>query len=155
MLELAETLVLFQLDRKAIQSIALGTASPDISLLKRYCSYKNESSNGTFVQVPDAYCSFAFARVFWPDWGIGLLLLLLSIIVLCLCLLLLVKLLQSLLKGTVKSLIQRMVNADFSGAKKHLTPYLAILVSEHIFSFERKPFAECLGWMCGHDPSAK
>ncbi|CAF4139563.1 unnamed protein product, partial [Rotaria sordida] len=117
-----------QLDKKAIESIALGNASADISLLKRYCSFKNESDNGTFIQVPDKYCSFLFAKVQWADWLIGLVLLIISIICLCLCLFLLVKILQSLLKGTVKNIIFKVVNTDFPGMFKHLTPYLAILV---------------------------
>lgn len=110
----------------------MGTASPDLSLLKRYCSFKNESINGNDTQVPDQYCKFIFAKVTWPDWSIGLLLLILSIVALCLCLLFLVKILQSLLKGAVKSIIFKMVNSDFPGIFKHLTPYLAILVN-HFF----------------------
>ncbi|CAF3655824.1 unnamed protein product [Rotaria sp. Silwood1] len=63
---LTERIVL--LDKKAIESIALGNASANISLLKRYCSYKNESDNGTFNKVPDQYCPFLFAKVNWADW---------------------------------------------------------------------------------------
>ncbi|CAF4817587.1 unnamed protein product, partial [Rotaria sp. Silwood2] len=44
---------IIQLDKKAIEAIALGNASPNISLLQRYCSFKNESVNDTFIQVPD------------------------------------------------------------------------------------------------------
>ncbi|CAF4346803.1 unnamed protein product, partial [Rotaria sordida] len=117
-----------QLDKKAIESVAFGNAITDISLLKRYCSFKNENNNGTFIQVPDKYCSFLFAKVQWADWLIGLVLLIISIICLCLCLFLLVKILQSLLKGTVKNIIFKMVNANFPRMFKHLTPYLAILV---------------------------
>ncbi|CAF1547039.1 unnamed protein product [Rotaria magnacalcarata] len=119
---------IIQLDKKAIENIALGIASPNISLLKRYCSTKNESYNGTFDIVPDEYCSFLFAKVNWADWLIGLVLLIVSIICLCLCLFLLVKLLQSLLKGAVRNIIFKVVNSDFPGVFKHLTPYLAILV---------------------------
>ncbi len=122
------------MDRKAIQDIALGIAAPDVSILKRYCSFKNESVNGT--RVPDQYCSFLFAKISWPDWGVGLLLLILSILALCFCLVVLVKLLQSLLKGTVKNLIYKMVNSDFPGIFKHLTPYLAILVRRNFDDLE-------------------
>ncbi|CAF3909468.1 unnamed protein product [Rotaria sp. Silwood1] len=117
-----------RLDKKAIESIALGNASANISLLKRYCSYKNESDNGTFNKVPDQYCPFLFAKVNWADWLIGLVLLIISLVCLCLCLFLLVKILQSLLKGAVKNIIFKVVNTDFPGIFKHLTPYLAILV---------------------------
>lgn len=81
------------------------------------------------IQIPDRYCSFLFAKVNWPDWAIGLVLLILSLIVLCFCLILLVKILQSLLKGAVRNLIFKMVNANFPGIFQYLTPYLAILVN--------------------------
>ncbi len=116
----------------------MGTASPDVSLLKRYCSFKNESDNGTFSQIPDKYCSFLFAKVSWPDWLVGLVLLIVSLVCLCLCLLFLVKILQSLLKGAVKSIIFKVVNANFPGVFKHLTPYLAMVVRKHVFSLYKK-----------------
>ncbi|CAF2966708.1 unnamed protein product [Rotaria sp. Silwood2] len=119
---------IIQLDNHVIEAIALGNASADISLLKRYCSFKNESVNDTFIQVPDKYCSFLFVKVQWADWLIGLVLLIISLVCLCLCLFLLVKILQSLLKGAVKNIIFNVVNTDFPGIFKHLTPYLAILV---------------------------
>ncbi|CAF1492936.1 unnamed protein product [Adineta ricciae] len=123
---LTETII--RLDKKAIQNVALGIADPDISLVKRYCSFKNESDNGTYVLVPNEYCPFLFAKVTWPDWVLGLVLLIISTVLLCLCLLFLVKILQSLLKGTVKTVIYKVVNSNFPGIFKHFTPYLAMLV---------------------------
>ena len=52
-----------------------------------------------------------------------------SLILLCVCLVLIVKLLTSLLKGTIATLLQRFINSDLPGPFKHLTGYLAILVS--------------------------
>lgn len=120
---------MIQLDRKAIERIALGESSEDISILKRYCSFKNESINGSWMEIGDEYCSFLFAKIPWPDWSVGLLLLILSIVILCLCLIFLVKILQSLLKGAVRNVIFKMVNSDFPGVFKYFTPYLAILVN--------------------------
>ena len=117
-----------QLDKKVIQNIALGKENANASLLKRYCSFKNESDNETFILVPHQRCSFLFANVNWADWLIGLILLIISIFILCLCLFALIKVLQSLVKGTVKNIIYRMVNSDFPGVLKYLTPYLAMLV---------------------------
>ena len=106
----------------------MGIAEPDASVLKRYCSFKNESDNGTFVQIPYGRCSFLFATTDWADRIICLVLLIISIVLLCVCLFSLVKLLQSLLRGAVKNIIFKVVNADFPGVFRHLTPYLAILV---------------------------
>ncbi|CAF3750551.1 unnamed protein product [Rotaria sp. Silwood1] len=64
--------------KKAIPSIALSNASSNISLLKRYCSFKNETYNDTFIQVSDTYCSFLFVKVQWADWLIGLVLLIIQ-----------------------------------------------------------------------------
>ena len=101
----------------------------DLSLLKRYCSYQNQTNeNSTWTLVPGKHCEFLFAKVSWPDSGIGMLLLILSIVSLCTCLVLLVKLLQSMLKGTISTVIHKTVNADFPGVFHHLTPYLAIAV---------------------------
>lgn len=115
-----------------ITNLALGIGNPDQSLIKRYCSFDRENStNGTIINVPRDYCEHLFAKLNWPDWGIGLLLLMVSLIILCLCLFLLVKILQSLLKGAVKNLISKVVNANFPGVWAFLTPYLAILVEVH------------------------
>ncbi|CAF1500886.1 unnamed protein product [Rotaria sordida] len=118
---------IIQLDEKVIQDIALGSVKPHGSLIKRYCSYQNiTNQNGTSILLPEKHCEFIFSKISWPDWGLGLLLLLFSIIALCTCLILLVKILQSMLKGTISTIIHKTVNADFPGIFHHLTPYLAI-----------------------------
>ena len=128
-ISLSLLLLLFQLDKKVIQDIATNKTSSDTSLLKRYCSIQNTLMNGTSSQVPNQYCSFIFARIQWPDWGVGLLLLIVSILCLCLCLVFLVKVLQSLLKGAVRDVIFKVVNSNFPGVFAYATPYLAMLVS--------------------------
>lgn len=120
----------FQLDETIIQNIAMGINDPKASLLKRFCSYQNVTSEyGNSTLVPDKRCGFIFSKVSWPDWGVGLLLLVLSLFALCCCLILLVKLLQSMLKGTISTVIFKTVNADFPGVFRHLTPYLAMGVT--------------------------
>ncbi|CAF4946721.1 unnamed protein product, partial [Rotaria sp. Silwood1] len=120
--------------KKAIPSIALSNASSNISLLKRYCSFKNETYNDTFIQVSDTYCSFLFVKVQWADWLIGLVLLISSII--CLCLLLLVKILQSLLKGIVGCILTILVQSS-SIFTSTLTPLvgLDIIIIERVYPF--------------------
>ncbi|CAF1110963.1 unnamed protein product [Rotaria sp. Silwood1] len=118
---------IIQLDEKVIQNIALGSVESDISLIKRYCSYENVTNeNATSILLPENHCGFIFSKISWPDWSVGLLLLVLSLVSLCACLILLVKLLQSMLKGTISTVIHKTVNADFPGVFHHLTPYLAI-----------------------------
>ena len=58
----------------------------------------------------------------------GILLLVLSLAVLCLCLLLIVKLLHSLLRGKIATVLRSFVNAEFPGIFRHLTGYVAILL---------------------------
>jgi len=140
-----------QLDEKVIQNIALGSIDSDVSLVKHFCSYENMiNENGTSMLIPGKHCGFIFATVTWPDWGIGLLLLICSIVSLCTCLVLLVKLLQSMLKGTISTVIHKTVNADFPGIFHHLTPYLAIGVIEFelfsLYKFKRNRMV-CLGWL--------
>ncbi|CAF2989825.1 unnamed protein product [Rotaria sp. Silwood2] len=118
---------IIHLDEKVIQNIALGSIESDVSLIKRYCSYKNVTDeNATSILMPDKHCGFIFSKISWPDWGVGLLLLVFSLIALCTCLIVLVKLLQSMLKGTISTIIHKTVNADFPGIFHHLTPYLAM-----------------------------
>lgn len=90
--------------------------------------------------VPGHRCESIFSRIYWPDWAIGLILLVVSLLSLCTCLVLLVKLLQSMLKGTISTVIFKTVNADFPGIFRHLTPYLAIGVNLCFEVDDGKPF---------------
>ena len=124
------------MDETVIQNIALGSVESDLSLVKRYCSYQNiTDGNATSILLPEEYCHFLFSKVTWPDWAIGLLLLILSLVSLCTCLVVLVKLLQSMLKGTISTIIHKTVNADFPGIFHHLTPYLAIGVRKRFYFY--------------------
>jgi sodium-dependent phosphate cotransporter len=58
----------------------------------------------------------------------GAILLLASLLVLILCLLLMVKILNSLLRGTMATLVRKSINADLPGKAAFLTGYLAILI---------------------------
>ncbi|KAI4901958.1 hypothetical protein NFI96_005368 [Prochilodus magdalenae] len=63
-----------------------------------------------------------------PDLAVGLILLALSLVVLCACLIFIVKLLNSMLKGQVASVIKKIINTDFPFPFGWLTGYLAIVV---------------------------
>ena len=64
----------------------------------------------------------------WSDHALGVLLLVLALGILCLCLVLIVKLLHSLLRGKIATVLRRFINADFPGRFRHLTGYVAILI---------------------------
>ena len=62
------------------------------------------------------------------DEAVGAILLVLSLLILCVCLVLIVKLLHSLLKGTIAKVIRKIVNADFPGPLRFFTGYVAIII---------------------------
>ncbi|KAF5889467.1 sodium-dependent phosphate transport protein 2B-like, partial [Clarias magur] len=73
-------------------------------------------------------CSYFFVDTTLPDLAVGLILLAGSLLVLCTCLILIVKLLSSMLRGQVASVIKKVINTDFPFPFKWLTGYLAIVV---------------------------
>ncbi len=62
------------------------------------------------------------------DEAVGGLVLIISFVMLMTCLILMVKLLKSMLAGSMSKAIQRTINADFPGRAACLTGYVAILV---------------------------
>lgn len=72
-------------------------------------------------------CRHLFAETDLPDLAIGLILLALSLLVLCSCLVMIVKLLNSVLKGQVASVIKKTINTDFPFPFTWLAGYLAML----------------------------
>ncbi|KAF3828372.1 hypothetical protein GH733_005069 [Mirounga leonina] len=63
-----------------------------------------------------------------PDLAVGLILLAGSLVLLCTCLILLVKMLNSLLKGQVAKVIQKVINTDFPAPFTWATGYFAMVV---------------------------
>ncbi|NXU74199.1 NPT2B protein, partial [Oreotrochilus melanogaster] len=72
-------------------------------------------------------CGHIFVDSDLPDLAIGLILLALSLLVLCSCLVAIVKLLNSVLKGQVASIIKKTINTDFPFPFTWLAGYLAML----------------------------
>ncbi|KAI1902965.1 hypothetical protein AGOR_G00022010 [Albula goreensis] len=129
------TRLIIQLDKSVITGIAMGDeAMRNRSLVKVWCKTGLTNctttppcwENGGSVRIQK--CSHLFVDSTMSDLAIGLLLLATSLLVLCSCLVLLVKLLNSLLQGQVASVIQRVINTDFSYPFSWLAGYLAILV---------------------------
>ncbi|KAJ8367212.1 hypothetical protein AAFF_G00324250 [Aldrovandia affinis] len=148
---------LLKLDKSVITAIASGDESMrNRSLVKVWCrtglvmSSVNVSIDGpqnctpahpcwqdgdsiwtvqnTTLQVNIQKCRHLFVDSSMSDLAIGLLLLAISLLVLCSCLVLLVKLLSFLLQGQVTTVIQRVINTDFSYPFGWLAGYLAIVV---------------------------
>ncbi|CAF1352594.1 unnamed protein product, partial [Didymodactylos carnosus] len=122
---------IIQIDKHVIQDIAIGTADPSTSLIKRYCQINQTLSSIQEMNITNValkHCNFIFAKSKLPDWSIGLILLILSILSLCVCLVLLVKVLQSMLQGAIANIIRKTMNAELPGPLRHLTGYLAMLI---------------------------
>ena len=69
-----------------------------------------------------------FSQVDIGDTASGIILLVFSLMILCACLVAMVKLLHSLLQGSIAKVIKKTLNADFPGCFSWLTDYVAILV---------------------------
>ncbi|KAJ6659408.1 hypothetical protein lerEdw1_019140 [Lerista edwardsae] len=151
------TKLIIQLDKSVIDGIALGDESANNkSLVKIWCKTKTNltlqnvtvpspvnctsadlcwtEGNRTWTMANVSRtdyikkCNHIFVGAELPDLAIGLILLASSLLVLCICLILIVKLLNSVLKGQVASVIKKTLNTDFPFPFSWLTGYLAMLV---------------------------
>ncbi|KAM4544855.1 sodium-dependent phosphate transport protein 2A-like [Odontesthes bonariensis] len=128
------TTLIIQLDRSGITAVATGDQSMrNKSLVKQWCQTKTVKDNETSWETHNLSeqtekCMHLFVDCSLSDLAIGLILLTCSLLVLCSCLILLVKLLNSLLKGQVASVINNVVNTDFPYPFTWLAGYLALLV---------------------------
>ncbi|XP_075958315.1 sodium-dependent phosphate transport protein 2A-like [Anarhichas minor] len=128
------TKMIIQLDRSVITAIATGDQSVrNKSLVKQWCESTTmkdiDTSWGTHnLSAHTQKCRHLFVDCSLSDLAIGLVLLACSLLVLCSCLMLLVKLLNSLLKGQVASVINKVVNTDFPFPFTWLAGFLALLV---------------------------
>ncbi|XP_013373561.1 PREDICTED: sodium-dependent phosphate transport protein 2B [Chinchilla lanigera] len=151
------TKLIVQLDKDVINQIAMNDPeAQNKSLIKIWCksvttvtemnvtvpSSENCTSsalcwvNGTHTwtlknvtfQENIAKCRHIFANSNLSDLIVGIILLVLSLLVLCGCLILIVKLLSSVLKGQVATIIKKTINTDFPFPFSWVTGYLAILV---------------------------
>ncbi|XP_020636111.3 sodium-dependent phosphate transport protein 2B [Pogona vitticeps] len=151
------TKLIIQLDKSVISGIATGDESVrNKSLIKIWCKTEtNVTALNTTVPSPEnctssdlcwtignmtwttknisnteyiKKCQHIFAGTSLPDLAVGLILLAFSLLVLCTCLILIVKLLNSVLKGQVATVIKKTLNTDFPFPFTWLTGYLAMLV---------------------------
>ncbi|XP_074130230.1 sodium-dependent phosphate transport protein 2B-like [Sminthopsis crassicaudata] len=150
------TQLIIRLDKKVINEIAMGNeAAKNKSLIKTCCktvkyvalsnitvpsenctspSFSWTNGNMTWTLMNTTYkqniakCKYAFVDVGLSDLTIGLILLALSLLVLCTCLILMVKVLNSMLKGQIATVIKKTINTDVPFPFAWLKDYLTILV---------------------------
>ncbi|XP_052063020.1 sodium-dependent phosphate transport protein 2B-like [Mytilus californianus] len=92
-------------------------------------SFIKWETNETLVKkINMERCHNLFAQTDLSDSTIGALLLVISLFVIAVALIFMVKLLNSLLKGSVAKVVKRFINSDFPGLFKYLTGYVAILI---------------------------
>lgn len=68
-----------------------------------------------------------FAHTNLSDTLVGIILLIASVLLLLICLIFIVKILHSLLKGTIAKVVHKVVNYDFPGRFAYFTGYIAII----------------------------
>ncbi|XP_069119831.1 sodium-dependent phosphate transport protein 2A-like isoform X2 [Argopecten irradians] len=127
-----------KINKKLIEKIAAGKAvDENESILKVYCDYNETTitSNGTdgnatetVQRVPIEKCGALFSQLDLGDTATGLILLFVSLALLCLCLIFTVKLLNSMMHGSIAKAIKKTVNAEFPGPCRHLTGFVTIIV---------------------------
>ncbi|KAM7323000.1 hypothetical protein ACRRTK_018505 [Alexandromys fortis] len=132
------TKLIIQLDKSVITSIAVGDESlRNHSLIRIWChpdppeastSMSRIEANISFANTTVGKCNHLFVDTGLPDLAVGLILLAGSLVVLCSCLILLVKMLNSLLKGQVANVIQKVINTDFPAPFTWVTGYFAMIV---------------------------
>ena len=116
-----------QIDKSVLKCWGVGECQ-DERLLKVWCHDDDDDDNST------AKCDFLLNVDGIGDTTVGVILLLTSLILLSICLILIVKLLRSLLQGTLADLIKKCINSDLPKPFGPLTGYLAI-VSGAVLTF--------------------
>ncbi|XP_066200677.1 sodium-dependent phosphate transport protein 2A isoform X2 [Saccopteryx leptura] len=128
------------LDKSVITSIAMGDESlRNHSLIRIWCNpdpmeaptlmpRAEANTSQTLGNATMEKCKHIFVDTELPDLAVGLILLAGSLVLLCTCLILLVKMLNSLLKGQVAKIIQKVINTDFPIPFTWATGYFAMVV---------------------------
>uniref|UniRef100_A0A914VW69 Sodium-dependent phosphate transport protein 2B n=1 Tax=Plectus sambesii TaxID=2011161 RepID=A0A914VW69_9BILA len=114
--------LIVQVDKNRITEIAIADNDTDLGSLIKLCV----DANGTSIEPCNYHHIFAYTT--WSDLAVGLVLLIISLVVLISCLIGIVKVLQSMLKGQVASIIRKTVDKDFPGIFRHLTGYFVMLI---------------------------
>eukprot|EP00057_Strongylocentrotus_purpuratus_P030195 XP_780963.1 PREDICTED: sodium-dependent phosphate transport protein 2B [Strongylocentrotus purpuratus] len=131
------TNLVIRIDKGAIEDTALNPNLTDVRLLKTCLVETPEVITASPGDMTTALMSSTtpkpcewhwFAYSGFSDTVAGIVMLVFALVLLCLCLVCIVKLLNSLLKGSIAIVIKKFVNADFPGYLSFLTGYIAILI---------------------------
>nr|XP_054756724.1 sodium-dependent phosphate transport protein 2B-like [Lytechinus pictus] len=127
-----------RIDKGAIEDTALNPNLTNIRLLKTCIVEKpemmstlapDEMTTAMIETTTPKPCSWHwFAYSGFSDTIAGVIMLVFALALLCICLVCIVKLLNSLLRGSIALVIKKFVNADFPGYTAFLTGYLAIII---------------------------
>ncbi|XP_046521382.1 sodium-dependent phosphate transport protein 2A isoform X2 [Equus quagga] len=158
------TKLIIQLDKSVITSIATGDESlRNRSLIRIWCHPDRSeapttipraevNTSPTLRNATMEKCNHVFVDTGLPDLAVGLILMAGSLVLLCACLILLVKMLNSLLKGQVAKVIQKVINTDFPAPFTWATGYFAMVVgagmtfvvqSSSVFTSAITPLIDC------------
>jgi sodium-dependent phosphate cotransporter len=129
------TKLIVQLDKNVIKDIAKGevVSNETFSLIKRCCKSPAtrvmlENNATAACATPDEdICRHIFAATTLPDDAIGIILLVVALGGLCFTLFSIVRLLHSMLSGTVAAVLKKTINKDFPYCS-YLTGYLFLLL---------------------------
>jgi len=131
-----------QLDKKVVTKWSHGEGQDLTTMLKFWCDKPVKTvvtlqnvtvGNMTSLQnvtskVYSKPCEYIFHDSGMSDTSVGVVMLIIALFILCTCLVLIVKLLHSLLKGKIASIIRNSLNSDFPKPFGFLTGYVAILI---------------------------
>lgn len=139
------TKLIIELDKGVMNCWGLSYRLEEDSMIKKYCEYRDllPSEINTTVTVDPSIpsecapslvkegvsdsCSFLFYGTSMSDAQIGIILLVVSLAVLCTALIIIVKILNSMLKGSIAVIIRKTLNSDIPYVP-WLTGYIAIIV---------------------------
>jgi len=117
---------IIQLDSGVLKQWSLGNPQyENASLVKQFCKY-DDVVNASKVGIAGS-CKFLFADTALTDTQVGIILLVASLLTLCVALIMIVKILSSIMKGSIASIIRITINADIPYVP-WLTGYVAIVI---------------------------
>ncbi|XP_055338863.1 sodium-dependent phosphate transport protein 2B-like [Paramacrobiotus metropolitanus] len=114
------THLFIQLNSKVIEDIAKNDPNAfNKSMIKETCSTRAN---------PNQTCNFLFYNTGMGEVNTGIILLIISLAFLCVSLIGIVKILNSVLRGTMAKALRKALNTDFPGRLAFLTGYVAMLI---------------------------
>ncbi|TRY68652.1 hypothetical protein TCAL_02478 [Tigriopus californicus] len=120
------TQMIMQIDKPVLKCWGIGGCQ-DERLLKVWCTKPSNDSDSLDGHDGGQKCQFLMNFDGLSDGTLGVVLLIISLVLLTTCLILIVKILHSVLHGTVADLIRKFINADIPYVP-WLTGYIAIFI---------------------------